>query len=199
MESGTELMVRIILHPERSKGAIASLLVAVVAATSIWAAYWVWHRHHDDVALQRTILDLVLDWQCPDGHQFEAKGLYTTRACPICGKPARIIITYECPKHGIYRLPVIFDELTGKPTDVRYPSGEWLHISDTVPCPRCAGEMHPKQRSPFDKLRAKANRVEGRLAAPVLPHHRTYSPYPAVSSTVVTQHTVRSGTRVPDP
>jgi len=32
-----------------------------------------------------------------------------------------------------------------------------------------------------------SNRVGGGLAAPVLPHHRTYSSYPAVSSTVLTQ------------
>lgn len=39
------------------------------------------------------------------------------------------------------------------------------------------------------------NRVGGGLTAPVLPHHRTYSSYPAVSSTVVTQHTSRKGSR----
>ena len=31
------------------------------------------------------------------------------------------------------------------------------------------------------------NRVGGGLTAPVLPHHRTYSSYPAVSPTVATQ------------
>ena len=37
------------------------------------------------------------------------------------------------------------------------------------------------------------NRVGGGLAAPVLPHHRTYSAYPAVSSTVSTGATTRQG------
>ena len=38
-----------------------------------------------------------------------------------------------------------------------------------------------------------SNRVGGGLAAPVLPHHRTYSAYPAVSSTVSTGATTRQG------
>ena len=37
------------------------------------------------------------------------------------------------------------------------------------------------------------NQVGGGLAAPVLPHHRTYSAYPAVSSTVSTGATTRQG------
>ena len=40
---------------------------------------------------------------------------------------------------------------------------------------------------------ARVNRVGGGLAAPVLPHHRTYSAYPAVSSTVSTGTTTRQG------
>ena len=37
------------------------------------------------------------------------------------------------------------------------------------------------------------NRVGGGREAPVLPHHRTYSAYPAVSSTVSTGATTRQG------
>lgn len=46
---------------------------------------------------------------------------------------------------------------------------------------------------PAPHLSNSANRVGGGLAAPVLPHHRTYSSYPAVPFTLAAAHTVERG------
>ena len=67
--------------------------------------------------------------------------------------------------------------------DVTLLDGEALAGDDTI-----AGET-----APAEGRTRPTNRVGGGLAAPVLPHHRTYSAYPAVSSTVSTGATTRQG------
>ena len=109
-------MVRIVIHGTRNKGAIASLLVAVVAAASVWAGYWVWHHDDTVVPQKRSIEDVIVRWRCPNGHVFEAKGSYDAIPCPTCSQPARVLITYRCPEHPTVDLLVMFDETTGKPT-----------------------------------------------------------------------------------
>ena|GEM_PF-4665740 len=160
-EGEAESMVRIVIHGTRNKGAIASLLVAVVAAASVWAGYWVWH--HDDrvVPQKRSIEDVIVRWRCPNGHVFEAKGSYGAIPCPTCNQPARVLITYRCPKHSTVDLLVMFDETTGKPTHVQFEGGKWIPVSTIIPCPHCGREMHPKRYSPFEKTDTAAQRKAG--------------------------------------
>jgi len=144
-------MVRIVFQPKRSKGALASLLAVFVAAASIWASYWVWYRHDQDVPAHRTPPDFRFQWLCPNGHVFEAQGAYGTLPCPTCGQPAHIVITYECPEHGTRDLLVIFGEVTEKPTYVQYEPDQWFAVSDRIPCwiPSCRHDVHQKWRDPL--------------------------------------------------
>lgn len=154
-------MVRIILEGGRNRGAIASLLVVVVAAASVWAGYWVWHRDDEVVPVQRDIKDIIMRWRCPNGHVFPSWGTYGALPCPSCGQPAHIVITYECPQHGVFDALVMFDEQTGKPTNVQFETGKWINVSTTIPCPTCGGAMHPKQRDLFDNTGATEKQKAG--------------------------------------
>ena len=154
-------MVHIIIHGGRNKGAIASLLVAVVAAASVWAGYWVWHHDETVVPKPRTLKDVIVCWRCPNGHVFEAKGAYDAIPCPTCRQPARVLITYQCPKHPAVDLLVMFDEATDKPTHVRFEGGKWVPVSKFIPCPHCGREMHPKHRDPFEKTSTAAQQKAG--------------------------------------
>ena len=145
-----ERMVRIILHGGRNKGAIASLLVAVVAAASVWAGYWVWHHEERLTAVQRTLTDITVQWRCPNGHVFWLPGAYEPVACPTCGQPAQVLVPYECPKHGTVDLVVMFDKRTRQVSKVQWQSGQWISAAPFIRCPFCDQEIHPKRRTPFD-------------------------------------------------
>ncbi len=154
-------MVRIVLEGGRNRGAIASLLVAVVAAASVWAGYCVWHHDDSVVPVQRDLKDVIMDWRCPNGHVFPAKGDYGALPCPSCGQPAHIVITYECPQHHVFDLLVMFDEQTGKPSNVQFETGNWRDVSTMIPCPACGRALHPKQRGPFDKAGSAGKQKAG--------------------------------------
>lgn len=145
-------MVRIVFPGGRNKGAIASLLAAVVAGASVWAGYWVWHRDGQVVAVQRRLQDFTLNWRCPKGHVFPHSGAYGSIPCPTCGAPAQVVITYECPAHGRFEALVMFDKTTDRPAAVQFEPGKWINVSTVIPCPRCGHEMHPTKRSPFDRV-----------------------------------------------
>ena len=64
---------------------------------------------------------------------------------------------------------------------------------------------HPDSDSPGENVQSplhdvkRINRVGGSITAPVLPHHRTYSSYPAVSVVVVTANTFPADSPSPEP
>ncbi|MCP4591313.1 MAG: hypothetical protein GY842_11235 [bacterium] len=153
-------MVRV-FESRRNKGAIVSLLVAVLAAGSVWLGHWVWHRDDLVVPVQRTLEDVIVTWRCPGGHRFEAHGKAEAIPCPTCRQPAQIVITYRCMEHGPQEVTVMFDPASGKPTNVQYAPGGWVEVTDSIPCPSCGRRMHPQARTPFDGQVPSANRKAG--------------------------------------
>ena len=120
-----------------------------------------WHHDETVVPKPRTLKDVIVCWRCPNGHVFEAKGAYDAIPCPTCRQPARVLITYQCPKHPAVDLLVMFDEATDKPTHVRFEGGKWVPVSKVIPCPHCGREMHPKHRDPFEKTSTAAQQKAG--------------------------------------
>ena len=126
-------------------------MVAGIAAISVLVGYWVWHQDQATAAVQRTLPDVFVRWRCPEGHVFEDRGSYEPRPCPTCRQPARIRITYRCPKDGVFDALVMYDGATRKLSAVQFEAGPWVPITTVVPCPQCGGELRTKQRSPFER------------------------------------------------
>ncbi len=146
-------MVRIVEPLRKKKGAIGSLLVAIVAAAGVWAGYLAWDSDNQDSPVVRGPEDHLFSWRCHDGHVFTAKGACRPRACS-CGQPAYPVLRYRCPrcKDGPRELRVMFDEATRLVRDVEVTPGKWVPASPIVRCPECGGELlsmpklHPMDR-----------------------------------------------------
>jgi hypothetical protein len=162
-------MVRVALEPSQKKAALVSVMVAGIAAASVWAAYWVWHQDQPVVAVQRDLTDVIVSWKCPAGHLFDARGAYQAKPCPTCRQPAQLHFIYVCPSHGNMEALVMYDEAARKLSAVRFGSGDWISVDKIVPCPKCGGEVRPKQRGPFDEIPAQQRGEGEETAAPAGP------------------------------
>ncbi|MFH0982335.1 MAG: hypothetical protein V2A79_12455 [Planctomycetota bacterium] len=144
--------MRVVFPGGRNRPAIASLLVAGVAAVGSWAAYWAWHRDTVLVGQTRGPEDVSFNWRCPNGHPFPAPGAYDPKPCPACGQLAYVHISYTCPECGPCDLPVLFDRATKKVGKVQYKPDEWASALPFIRCPACGHQMdsRPKKSKRFE-------------------------------------------------
>lgn len=160
-------MVRIALEQAQKHAAIVSLVVAGIAAATVWAGYWVWNQDRPELGVQRQLTDVIVRWQCPGDHVFEAAGSYDPRPCPTCQQPARVLVSYRCPKDGSADGQLMFDSGTHRLAAVKFGGGDWRNVTSIVPCPRCGGELRPQERSPFAQKPGRPREDAGSPAAAV--------------------------------
>ncbi len=114
-------------------------------------------------------------------------------ACRRCIRDCPPAAFYDTPRNHENGLITVLDNAKCFPYFIAYHG-----------CSICI-KVCPFNQQDYDKIKrgfldkSEGNRVGGGLTAPVLPHHRTYSSYPAVSSTIVPQHTSQKGSQVTHP
>ena len=138
--------MRVVFPGGRNRPAIASLLVAILAAVGSWMAYWVWHRDTELVGQTRGPGDVTFNWRCPNGHSFRAPGAYDPKPCPACGQLAYVHITYRCLDCGERDLRVLFDPATKKVGKVQYKPDEWASALPFIRCPTCGHKMDSQEK-----------------------------------------------------
>lgn len=131
--------VRIKDHDYRPQFSIA---VASSAAVLIWFTILMWSTSTSIRAAQRELAQVLVTYQCDDGHRFEAFASAKSSACTRAGCTARAwpIWSFQCTKHGafLYQLRyTINDAGRARIKACRRPGGEWGDVAGDLKCPNC--------------------------------------------------------------
>ena len=131
--------VRIKDHDYRPQFSIA---VAAGAAVLIWFTILMWSTSTSIRAAQRDLTQVLLTYQCDDGHRFEALAADKSSACAQAGCAARAwpIWSFQCTKHGafLYQLRYTIDDGgRARIKACRRPGGEWGNVAGNLKCPNC--------------------------------------------------------------
>jgi len=141
--------VRIVKRRLPSRGAIISLAIAVGASATALFAWRVFRPVPPAVPYIRTLSDVLLTYECQQGHRFTAPGQVGPLACPICKAPAYPRMTFECPIHGKREVEVQFAISADgfeEVSQMRLPGGQWTSRGKGLRCPSCQSPLvRPKQ------------------------------------------------------
>ncbi len=156
--------VRIVKRRRLSRTARLSLVMAMSAAAVAFAA-WRWWRPEPTVPVyRRTINDVEFSWRCEAGHPFTAPGQVNDRPCKECDRPAHVVTSYACERHGAVEVAVRFNSgADGVPraSQFRVGRGDWFPATDPVPCPHCQMPMARVQTDPLDALNRGKKKIGG--------------------------------------
>lgn len=99
-------LVRITRPTRISRAASMSLLAACGAALLFLAVWRIWRTDAPAMAYQRTLDEILLPWECENGHPFEAYGQPGPRPCVKCSADADIVDWYACEnaRHGPFKV-----------------------------------------------------------------------------------------------
>lgn len=131
--------VRIKDHDYRPRFSIA---VASSAAVLIWFTILMWSTSTSTRAAQRELAQVLVTYQCDDGHRFEASAAAKSSACTRTGCVARAwpIWSFQCTKHGafLHQLRYTIDDVgRARIRASRRPGGEWHDVVGDIKCPNC--------------------------------------------------------------
>ena len=149
-------VVRIVQKRSTPRAAKISLLIAAGVAVTVFFAFRIWQSDDVPDAFQRSLVDIVLDWRCEDGHFFQLQGQLGPVTCPECGRLADPIATYVCTEHGPVEIAGHFataPDGTFYLSKVRYRGGDWLPPETTLTCPKCNRELRRSARDPLAALK----------------------------------------------
>ncbi len=156
--------VRIVKQRTASRPAVISLLIAVALALLLPLAWRYWRPEEPPPPLQRTLVDVELEWKCPVGHSFRAAGQVGGRACWTCDRTAFPVTDYTCRVHGPFEVQVRFavgDDGVPRMASLRWPGEEWVSAEDGLPCPRCSRRLVYLKADPLGRASREAKRVGG--------------------------------------
>ena len=131
--------VRIKDHDYRPRFSIA---VAASAAVLILFTILMWSTSTSIRATQRELTQVVVTYQCDDGHRFEAPAAAKSSACTQAGCAARAwpIWSFQCTKHGAFLHQLRYTIDDGGRARIkasRRPGGEWRDIAGDLKCSNC--------------------------------------------------------------
>lgn len=156
--------VRIVKRRRLSRTATISLVMAMSTAAVAFAA-WRWWRPAPTVPVyRRTINDIELTWRCEAGHPFTAPGQVDDRPCAECDRPAYVVTSYVCERHGAVEVAVRFksgDDGVPRASQFRVGRGTWFPATDPVRCPQCQAPMVRAQTDPLEALNRAKKKTGG--------------------------------------
>jgi len=124
---------------ERRAG-LTNLAIAAAVAILIWFSAWLWRDPPQSPGHQRDLTETTVDWECTNGHQYQARGAYGIGRCPVCDAEAYLYIRYRCPEHGeIGALLWREKDPKGGSTiaGIRFEGRQWVLAPSRIVCPQC--------------------------------------------------------------
>lgn len=116
--------------------------VAVAVVT-----FWLLARPETQTAAaQRHLQEVVVTWQCANGHRFEREGSYVAIPCTSCDQKANVAVIYECPRDGRVEALVRYERTAdggGRLSAASFRPGVWTGVEREVRCPVCGVRLRP--------------------------------------------------------
>ncbi len=138
----------------RRRSELQHLAIAGAFALLIWFVWQFWQDEPPVVAMQRSLKQVRMQWVCINDHEFEALGLYGSRACMICSAESYALAEYVCPDHGEHAVRFVYEQgEQGQPIIGRaaFDDGEWKIHPEHIVCPSCGKPMHTKPTNLFKR------------------------------------------------
>ena len=126
--------------PLDRRTSLTNLAIAASVALLIWLAWWFWKDAPPAPARQRQISDLLVTWQCDQGHRFEYRGACQTRSCAVCGAEAQVVYRYRCSEHGQIEARLRHGRNAAGEcvlTGISLVAAEWITPPQAPTCPQC--------------------------------------------------------------
>jgi len=147
--------VRIVRKKTGMRAALASLIVASVAAAALFGIWSLVDGPEPVRPHIRDFTEVQYTWKCSDGHHFRALGQVEPRLCSECGKEAWVVDTYVCEKHGAIEVFVRFHPgctSTNNAYDLRLPNLEWTPVQEPMSCPKCSRKLTKARKDPLGRV-----------------------------------------------
>ena len=105
------------------------------------------------LARQRSITNVQVTWECPDGTTFVDQGAFLGMPCPESNRRADVRVTFVCPGHGEHNALVRYERNADgqeRVSQVSFRRGVWRSVGSYIRCPDCGARMRPKAPNPFE-------------------------------------------------
>jgi hypothetical protein len=164
-ESPRRRKVRIVRPTRISRTTMISVGLGLAAAALlpiVWLVSW---EVEPEPFRGRSLMTVMLTWQCEAGHTFQAAGQIGPRKCFTCDRPSYPLARYLCPQHGVYDAQVRLRDVGEGVTDideVRLPGSAWVSPGSFL-CPRCRRLLELTPRDPLEDS-GKSKRRGGAMA-----------------------------------
>ena len=147
--------VRIVRKKTGTRAALASLIVASLAAAALFGVWSFVDGPEPERPYVRDFTEVQYTWSCSDGHRFRALGQVEPRLCPHCGKEAFVVDTYVCEKHGAIEVFVRFHPgctSTNNAYDLKLPNRRWTPAQEGISCPKCTRKLSKARKDPLGRV-----------------------------------------------
>lgn len=151
-------VVRILQPKSATKAARISLILAGAVALTVFVAFRLWQSEAVPNPVQRSLMDIVLEWRCEVGHTFLAQGQLDRQSCPECGRLSYPLARFHCTEHGEVEVAANFTAHEAGPPELsqlRVQGKEWISAHEDLPCPRCGKPLVRAPRDPLAEVQAR--------------------------------------------